>query len=100
MHYELTLRSYHSIYLGHNIDIEAVEDVKRLYSKVHFISYFTVSPSENDIDDYIEKVYCDLIKNTENEFWFLGKRAGDYEKEIPYSQIKAMPSLSNVLEII
>ncbi|MET2984628.1 MerR family transcriptional regulator [Aureibaculum conchae] len=100
LHYELTIRGYHSIYLGQNIDIESVEDVKKLYAKVHFISYFTVSPSENDLDSYIEKVYKDLIDNTENKFWFLGKRAIQYKGEIPYSGIKAVTSLEKVLKII
>lgn len=100
LHYELTLRGYHSIYLGQNIDIEAVEDIKQLYTKAHFISYFTVSPNENDIDAYIEKVYLDLIKNTDNKFWFLGKRAADYNGEIPYPEIEAICSLEKVLKII
>jgi len=100
LHYELTLRGYHSIYLGQNIDISSVEDIKILYANVHFISYFTVSPHENEVEDYIEKVYQGLIKNTGNKFWFLGKRAADYKKDIPYSEVKAIPSLENFLEII
>lgn len=100
LHYELTIRGYHSIYLGQNIDIESVEDVKQLFSKVHFISYFTVSPSENDLEAYLEKVYTDLIKNTDNEFWFLGKRAFDYKGDIPYPKVKAITSLEKVLKII
>ncbi|MDY7394263.1 MerR family transcriptional regulator [Aureibaculum sp. 2210JD6-5] len=100
LHYELTLRGYHSIYLGQNIAIEAIEDLKLLYNNIHFISYFTVEPSENTIDDYLEKIHDDLIKNTNNNFWFLGKRAADYDKEIPYPKIQAISSLKKVLEII
>ena len=100
LHYELTLRGFHSIYLGQNINIESVSDLKLLYNNVHFISYFTVEPNENDIDNYIDRIHRDLIKNTQNKFWFLGHKASLYKKEMPYAGIKAIGSLKSALENI
>lgn len=100
LHYELTSRGHHSIYLGQNIDIDAIEDIKLLYNNIHFISYFTVKPCDGNIDKYIEKIYNDLVKETENKFWFLGYKAISYKKEIPYPQIRSFNALQDVLEII
>lgn len=99
-HYELTLRGYHSIYLGQNIDVDAVKDIKSIYNNIQFISYFTVEPNENAIDDYLESVYNKLLINSNNNFWFLGRRASEYKKDITHSQIKAITSLEKALENI
>ncbi|RPD90740.1 MerR family transcriptional regulator [Aureibaculum marinum] len=99
LHYELILRGYHSIYLGANINIEAVEDIKQLFGDIQFISYFTVEPNENNIDEYLEKIYNHLIKSTSNKFWFLGLKASQFNKEIPYSNVYAVTSLKEILKI-
>ena len=99
-HYELTLRGYHSIYLGQNIPVNAVKDIKLLYPNVQFVSYFTVEPHENDIEEYLSKIHNKLLKNTNNTFWFLGRRAAEYNRDIPYPEIEAISCIKDALKII
>ena len=86
LHYELTLRGLRSIYLGHSISLDEITDLKHLFPKVHFISYFTVEPVADEFDSYIERIKNELLENTDNSFWFLGKKSSLYSNGNPAVQ--------------
>ncbi len=99
LHYELTLRGYHSIYLGQNIAKEYITDLKEFYTNIHFISYFTVEPKDENLDKYINEINEYLIKGTDNKFWFLGRKATEnLEKKLP-NNFKPFSSIKDLLEI-
>ena len=97
LNYELTLRNFHTIYLGQNISLEEVQELVSLFTNIHFVSYFTVRPNEDDIDNYLSNVYNDLLKNSNNKFWFLGNKVSDYKNKIRGSQITAFSSIPEML---
>ena len=100
LHYELTLRGYRSIYLGQNISKEQIIDLKSVYDNINFISYFTVEPHDDDMDDYLKDIYDGLLEGTNNQFYFLGRKAINYNKDTPKKQIKAFSSIEDLLKII
>lgn len=99
LHYELTLRNYHSIYLGQNISKEQVKDLNKFYKNIRFISYFTVEPVDAEIKTYLQEVDKDLLQGTQNQFWFLGRKAVTY-KNGSSKQIKAFHSIQELLKIV
>ena len=100
LHYELTLRNYYTIYLGQNIELDHVKEIKSLFTNIHFISYFTVQPNEDDIDNYLSEVYNSLLKGTENQFSFLGRRASEYDSKNGFDKISVFSSISDLLNIL
>ena len=100
LNYELSLRNYHTIYLGQNIGLENVKDLQLIFEKIHFISYFTVQPYEEDIDSYLKDVYNELLKGTDNQFSFLGRKAAEYESKNGYDQISMFSSISDMLKVL
>ena len=100
LNYELSLRNYHTIYLGQNIGLENVKDLQLIFEKIHFISYFTVQPNEEDIDSYLKDVYNELLKGTDNQFSFLGRKAAEYESKNGYDQISMFSSISDMLKVL
>jgi DNA-binding transcriptional MerR regulator len=99
LHFELTLRGYQSIYLGQNISKENITDLKEFYDNIHFISYFTVEPKDEALDDYINDVNELLIKKTNNKFWFLGRKAVEnFDRKFP-TNFKPFTSIKQLLEI-
>jgi DNA-binding transcriptional MerR regulator len=99
LHYELTLRGYHSIYLGQNISKDSIIDLKEFYDDIHFISYFTVEPKQEDLEDYLNDVNEVLVKGTDNKFWFLGRRAVENLTEKMPTNFKPFSSIKHLLEI-
>jgi len=100
LNYELLLRNYHTIYLGHNISIDHITDIKLIYPKIHFISYFTVQPNDDDIDGYLEEVYEELLKDTKNQFSFLGRKAVAYTTKNDFDQISVFSSIPEMLNVL
>lgn len=96
LHYELSLRNYKSIYLGQNISVDHVSELTSLYKNIHFISYFTVEPHEDDIMNYIANAYKNLLDGTENKFWFLGRKSKYYSNGNP--NIQAFSSIDDLLK--
>lgn len=102
LNYELTLRGLHTIYLGQNISRDNVADITGFFEKIHFISYFTVEPTNDDINDYIKSVHSDLIDETDNKFWFLGRKALKFKEDevmLP-ENIKAFSSIEEILNTL
>jgi len=99
LHYELTLRGYHSIYLGQNISKENIIDLKEFYTNIHFISYFTVEPKVEDLEQYLNEINETLIKKTDNKFWFLGRIAAEnIDRKMP-NNIKPFATIKDLLNI-
>jgi len=100
LNYELTLRNYHTIYLGQNIEVDQVKEIKSLFTNIHFISYFTVQPNEDDIESYLSEVYNNLLKGTENQFSFLGRKASENDAKIGFDRISAFSSIPELLNVL
>ena len=100
LHYELTFRGYHSIYLGSSISMDQITDLKDIYTSMHFISYFTVEPNDNEIDKYLDKVFNQLLIDTKNQFYFLGMKSIGFNPITEREQIRSFSSTENLLEYI
>jgi len=100
LNYELSLRNYQTVYLGHNIGLENVKDLKLIFKNIHFISYFTVQPNEEDIDSYLKQVHTELLNGTNNQFSFLGRKVVEYESKNGYDQISMFSSIPEMLNIL
>lgn len=96
MHYELTLRNYKTIYLGQNISLDHISQLKELYSNINFISYFTVQPE--DIQLYLQQVNESLLLDNSNEFWILGPKVIPELKV--FGRIKYLKSITETLKYI
>jgi DNA-binding transcriptional MerR regulator len=100
LHYELTFRGYHSIYLGSSISMDQITDLKDIFTSIHFISYFTVEPNDDDIDNYLDKVFNRLLSDTKNQFYFLGMKSIGFDPITSRDQIRSFPGIEDLLKNI
>ncbi|RTY87243.1 MerR family transcriptional regulator [Flavobacterium sp. GT3R68] len=89
LHYEIMLQGYQSIYLGESIPMENLNDLKRYFDSIVFVSYFTVQPQMDQIDDYLTKFTNEILNDSTSKLWLLGKmtRFIDTKKLIPNTVI-------------
>jgi len=74
LNYELSLRGKKTIYLGKSIPLDNLNSLLTMFSKINFISSFTVAPEDSVLNDYLKEIDIKL-KNTKHEFWAFGHRA-------------------------
>jgi DNA-binding transcriptional MerR regulator len=96
--YEITLHGYRSIYLGESVPIESLRDFRSRFEKVVYVSYLTVAPHEDELNDYLSQ-FADEIMDGTSEFWLLGRRAKSISGPIPkrIQVFSDLPSLINEL---
>lgn len=98
INYEITLHGYKSIYLGESIPAESLKDLKKHFSNIVFISYFTVEPHKNDVNLYVKRIATEIMDAT-SELWLLGKNT---EKLIPPKNpnIKLFTSITALTSVL
>lgn len=98
LNYEINLKGYKSIYLGQTMPIENLVDLMKYYNNLHFVSYFTVSPTKEQLEKYIQQFENDLNKVADCELSVLGSQVQHMNNlELPDS-IKTFNSLERFID--
>ncbi|WP_431128615.1 MerR family transcriptional regulator [Flagellimonas flava] len=100
LNYEINLRGYKSIYLGQTMPIENLVDLLKYYDNVHFVSYFTVSPTKDDLSAYFKEFSETLGMSSNSKLWVLGHQIRYItDEEIP-QHIRTFNSIDQIMESI
>lgn len=98
LNYEVVCKGYHSIFLGQSVPISCLTDLTEKYSNITFISYFTVRPEINEIDDYLAEFSDTLLTDSNNNFIILGQRARELDKKNLPSNIEVYQSIDRLVK--
>lgn len=98
INYQLALHGYKTIYLGQTMPIESLEDLLKYYDNIRFVSYFTVSPTKDNIHVYFEKIGEILKKSPGSKFWVLGHQIQEIGEDISKGPIKIFKTIDQLIE--
>jgi DNA-binding transcriptional MerR regulator len=100
VNYELVLRGYKTIFLGQTIPLENLVDLQKYYDDLFFLSYFTVIPTKDNLDKYLESFQEYLGKENSANLWILGRQTEHLsEKQLPET-IRAFHSIEQLLNAL
>ncbi|EKT3965610.1 putative transcriptional regulator, MerR family [Flavobacterium psychrophilum] len=100
LNYEFILSGYKTIYLGESVPIESLKDIQRYFDKITFVSYMTVQPTKDEINNYIEKIKTEILGENSSECWFIGKMTTEINPEILNKKTKIFQSIASIIEEI
>ncbi|UPQ78058.1 MerR family transcriptional regulator [Flavobacterium azooxidireducens] len=92
LNYEIILNGYKTIYLGESVPIESLKDIKKYFDKVTYISYMTVEPSKDDINNYLKEIHTEILESHGSELWTIG-RLTEFIKEEQHPNVKVFSSI-------
>lgn len=72
LNYEITYHGYKSIYLGESVPMENLKDIKKYFDSIIYISYLTVEPNKDEINNYIKQLSTEILDKN-SELWLLGR---------------------------
>ncbi|UNY97427.1 MerR family transcriptional regulator [Zhouia spongiae] len=98
LNYELNLHGYKSIYLGQTVPLESLKDITDSYSEVTFISYFTVEPKAEKLNEYLKR-FNKILEN-KPELWLLGKQILNINQSKLPVNIKTYKTIKDLLSIL
>ncbi len=96
LNYETLLHGYKSIYLGESVPIESLTDLKNHFESIVYVSYLTVQPDKDAINDYIDRMIQELQGDL-IELWFLGRMVEFIDKDKFENKIKIFNSISDLV---
>jgi len=74
INYQLRSKGYHTIFLGESVPMDSLLGVLEFFSSITFISYFTIYPETQDIQNYLLRFNELLLKQEHTDFLLLGKK--------------------------
>jgi MerR family transcriptional regulator, light-induced transcriptional regulator len=96
LNYEILLNGYKSVYLGESVPVESLVDMNKYFDNIIYISYMTVKPTKDELQDYINEVSEKiLIKNT--KIWFIGRMTEFIDTENISDSISVFNSISSLV---
>jgi DNA-binding transcriptional MerR regulator len=72
LQYEILLQGYKTIYLGESMPIENLEDLTKHFNRITFVTFMTVQPDRNVVNQYVKIMEQKLLLKN-NEIWLIGK---------------------------
>jgi methanogenic corrinoid protein MtbC1 len=96
LYFEISNQGYQVVYLGESMPIENLKDVKDHFTNIIFISYLTIQPYMEDLEDYINEMTTQLLDDN-SEVWLLGRMTKHLKTDNLSSKIIVF---DNVLELI
>lgn len=72
LNYEILRSGYKSIYLGENVPIDSLKDVKRYFDNIIYLCYMTVEPNKSEVNEYLEEINSEIL-NDNSELWAIGR---------------------------
>ena len=99
LNYEVLLHGYKTIYLGESMPIENLKDLKKHFSSIVFVSYLTVQPERDILDEYIQKMSDELLDDS-TELWYIGRMVEFINKDKLPQQITTFNSISELVDWI
>lgn len=99
LNYEILLNGYKTIYLGESMPIENLKDLKKHFNDIVFVSYLTVQPERDSINEYVAKMTNELV-DSNTELWFTGRLVEFIEKEGLSDKISIFNSISDLVKEI
>ncbi len=97
LNYELLLSGYKTIYLGESIPAENLIDLKKNFENIVFLSYITVQPTCEEINDYITTINSCLLNDDNTSLWLLGRMTAHIETENLNKNIFIFQSIEEVV---
>jgi len=94
LNYEILTHGYQTIYLGQNIALADLKTLENHFDKVVFVSYFTVQPEKDSVNQYVE--HFNNTFSDQSEFWITGKQS-QYLFDTQHPKNKIFHSISELV---
>ncbi len=100
LHHEIITNGHHSVYLGRSLPIENLIDLNNHFKKINYITYLTVEPGEDEIENYIHEFDNTILKDNDNELLIFGRKTMTINKEKLPKKVRSIINMNEFLETL
>jgi methanogenic corrinoid protein MtbC1 len=96
LNYEILLHGYKTIYLGESVPTQSLIDLNKYFDTIVFVSYMTVQPDKNTINDYAKEIQNSVLKE-DSEIWYIGRMVEEIKNTNLNKSTKIFQSISELV---
>lgn len=100
LNYEILSKGYKTIYLGESVPIHSLKDVKAYFDKIIFLSYLTVEPNKDEINNYVQALKKEILNDESTEIWLTGRILAHLDLKIINEKISLFYSIPEIVNKI
>ncbi|WP_431163315.1 MerR family transcriptional regulator [Flagellimonas beolgyonensis] len=100
LNYQLALRGYKTVYLGQTMPVENLVDLLKYYSNIRFVSYFTVAPTKDDLEDYFKSFAEVLEMAPDSKLFVLGYQIQTVSEKTLPKAVSVFKSIEQFIQIL
>lgn len=82
LNYEFLFHGYKTIYLGESVPTSSLKDVSKYFENITFVSYLTVEPNKEQVNEYIESLKKELLIDEKTNLWLIGKMVQEIDTNL------------------
>ena len=97
LNYEILLNGYKTIYLGESVPIESLKFMKNYFDNIVYISYLTVQPTKDFINDYVKELSTEIMDDN-SQIWFLGRMTEFIDTKNLSDKISIFHSITDLVQ--
>lgn len=97
INYVLVKNGNHVIYLGRSIPINDITNLNIHFNKINFITYFTVAPEDEDINNYLNDFSNKILTNSNNKLLVFGRKTQKINPKIINEQLISYNNIQDFL---
>jgi DNA-binding transcriptional MerR regulator len=97
LNYEILLNGYKTIYLGESVPIDSLKDMKKYFDNIIYISYFTVQPARDAVNDYLNDISAEIL-DIDSQIWLLGRMTEFIDTNQLPEAISVFTSISDLVK--
>lgn len=97
LNYEILLQGYKSVYLGESMPIDNLKELKKHFDSIVYVSFLTVQPERDFLNDYIQKMTEELLDES-TELWYIGRLVEFINKEELPERISTFNSIAELVD--
>lgn len=97
--YEIIRSGYPSIYLGQSVPINCLKPFTAYNDKITFITYFTVEPAIDKIEEYINDIQDNILSKCNSELLILGRKVYEMENFVLPKNIQLI-KMTEMIEVV
>jgi len=98
IHYELLKKGHNSIYLGTSVPSSDLKEVQSVFSKITFVSYFTVKPTPTAWSKYLTEFSENILDPRKEKLHILGKMTRHMDSLNQFSNVVKHDCIAELLD--
>jgi methanogenic corrinoid protein MtbC1 len=96
LNYEFLFHGYKTIYLGESVPTSSLKDVYKYFENITFVSYLTVEPTKDQVNEYIETIKKEILIDSKTNLWLIGKMVDEIDQSLLNENISIYKSIKEM----